>query len=151
MPSFKKDAWQKAVDTFLKIRDSPSVLGETDVVIMLDGYKHGLKPQILGAFGQTMKDETTYSLIYDADQLQSRLGCVRGWKMQQVEWMHAMHNPNGLALRIRNRCPPFKNSFLNIQSLTSHSKAQKQRAEAMFKSMVCLLQKMLFSSDCEAP
>ena len=103
MPSFKKECWQKAVDTFLKLRGDPSVFPETDVAIMLDGYKHGLKTQIMSAFGTTMKDETTYSLIYDADQLQARLGCVRGWKMQQVEWQHAVHNPNGLNLKIRNR------------------------------------------------
>ena len=104
MPSFKKEDWQKAVDTFQKVRGNPTVLPESDVVIMLDGYKHGLRPHILSTFGTLMKDDTTNSFIYDADQLQSRLGCVCGWKMQQVEWQSTVHNPNGLHLKIRKRC-----------------------------------------------
>ncbi|CAK0854596.1 unnamed protein product [Prorocentrum cordatum] len=107
MMSYRKDAYQKAVDVFLGFRGSPTVFPDTDVAIVLDGYKHGLKAQMFSAWQvdgkAVMKDETTYSLIYDADQLQSRLGCIRGWKMQQVEWMHVIHNPNGLNLKIRKR------------------------------------------------
>ena len=122
--SFRKDDYQKAVDTYLKLREDPTVFPETDVALIFDGFKHGLKAQFLNAFqvghNKVAAEDYTYSLIYDADQIQSRLGCVRGFKMSQVEWMHCVHNPNGLNLKIRPRtalhCTPGSPEFASVTS-----------------------------------